>query len=73
LANEISKKIPFSINYDPDFRQAIADSWPSLIDDSAAQKDWNWQLEYGLEKMVEIMLENVNSEKLFGKSSIKTH
>jgi nucleoside-diphosphate-sugar epimerase len=73
LANKISEKIPFTINYAPDFRQAIADSWPSSIDDSAAQKDWNWQLEYDLEKMVEVMLENVNPEKLFNESSIKTH
>lgn len=61
LAAEISKVIPeFSISYDPDFRQAIADSWPGSIDDSVANKDWNWKEEFGLDKLVEVMLKNVN-------------
>lgn len=61
LAAEISKVIPeFSISYDPDFRQAIADSWPGSIDDSVANKDWNWKEEFGLGKLVEVMLKNVN-------------
>ncbi|WDF56306.1 NAD-dependent epimerase/dehydratase family protein [Mucilaginibacter sp. KACC 22063] len=61
LAAEIKKHIPeFTINYsDNDPRQAIADSWPKSIDDSYAQKDWNWQLEYNLEKMVDAMLNNL--------------
>lgn len=65
LANAIAKKVPFKIDYAPDFRQAIADSWPNSIDDSAAQTDWNWKLEYNLDKMVDVMLENVDPSKLF--------
>ena len=61
LANEIKKHIPaFEISYlNTDPRQAIADSWPESIDDSFAQKDWNWQLEYDLPKMTIDMLDNL--------------
>ena len=57
LAIEIKKRIPnFEISYKPDFRQAIADSWPSSIDDSIARKDWGWKPEFDVAKMVDIML-----------------
>ncbi|MAB47201.1 NAD-dependent epimerase/dehydratase family protein [Winogradskyella sp. MH6] len=46
----------FEISYKPDFRQDIADSWPSSIDDSIARKDWNWQHHYDLDAMTEEML-----------------
>ncbi|HEY5326040.1 MAG TPA: NAD-dependent epimerase/dehydratase family protein [Mucilaginibacter sp.] len=61
LANEIKKHIPaFEVAYaESDPRQAIADSWPKSIDDSSAQKDWGWKLEYDLPKMVEDMLVNL--------------
>lgn len=60
LAEEIKKHIPeFSITYKPDFRQAIADSWPASIDDSRAKQDWNWNPEYDMPAMVTDMLENV--------------
>lgn len=52
----------FEIEYIPDFRQKIADSWPNSIDDSHAQEDWGWRGVYDLEKMVKIMLENVLEE-----------
>ena len=48
------------IEYNPDFRQAIADTWPQSIDDSDAQNDWGWKAEYNLDKMTNIMLENVS-------------
>lgn len=55
--DEIKKHYPdFKITYEPDFRQAIADSWPKSIDDSAARKDWGWQHEYDLAKMTEVMI-----------------
>jgi nucleoside-diphosphate-sugar epimerase len=51
----------FSLECIPDFRQAIANSWPRSIDDTAAQKDWGWRAEYGLHAMVQDMLENLRS------------
>ncbi|HAW51958.1 MAG TPA: NAD-dependent epimerase [Flavobacteriales bacterium] len=60
IAGAIKKHIPeFEISYAPDFRQAIADSWPKKIDDSRARHDWNWSHEYDLEGMVKNMLENL--------------
>ncbi|WP_372920474.1 NAD-dependent epimerase/dehydratase family protein [Salegentibacter sp.] len=61
LAEEIKKHIPdFSIDYAPDFRQEIADSWPSDIDDSRARKDWNWKHQYDLSALTEKMLAGVS-------------
>ena len=58
LADEIKKHIPeFECEYKPDFRQDIADSWPSSIDDSAAQKEWGWKPEYDLAAMTKDMIE----------------
>ncbi|SZD73771.1 Uncharacterized epimerase/dehydratase SAV0553 [Candidatus Ornithobacterium hominis] len=60
LAEEIKKRIPaFEIEYLPDFRQSIADSWPNWIDDSVAQKDWGWKPEFDLPKMTDIMLQQL--------------
>lgn len=61
IATVIAKEKPdFKISYEPDFRQAIADSWPSSINDSEARKDWNWQHDYDLESMTKVMLENLS-------------
>ena len=60
LAKEISKHIPdFEIFYKPDARQAIADSWPKTIDDSAARKEWGWKPSYDLSQMTKDMLDNL--------------
>lgn len=62
LAEEIKKHIPeFSIDYAPDFRQKIADSWPSSIDDSRAREDWGWEHEFDLEKLTEEMLAGIRA------------
>ncbi|SHI87161.1 Nucleoside-diphosphate-sugar epimerase [Mesonia phycicola] len=64
LAESIKTEIPsFSINYEPDFRQPIADSWPSSINDEQAQKDWDWKHEYDLPKMTKAMLNGLESLK----------
>lgn len=61
IAAEIKTHIPeFTIDYAPDFRQAIADSWPASIDDTAAQKDWNWKHQYDLKSMTQVMLDNLS-------------
>lgn len=60
ISLEIQKHIPdFKINYAPDHRQAIADSWPKSIDDNTARVDWGWKPEFDLSKMTEVMLENL--------------
>ncbi len=57
LALEIQKHLKhFTINYQPDFRQKIADSWPQSIDDSQAKQQWGWQCQYDLAKMTADML-----------------
>lgn len=60
IANEIKKHIPeFTITYKPDFRQAIADSWPKSIEDSRARQDWGWNPQYDLSSMTKDMLDNL--------------
>ncbi len=60
IAESIQKHIPeFKIDYEPDFRQAIADSWPSGIDDSKARRDWGWKAEFDLTKTTAEMLKNL--------------
>ena len=57
IFESIKAEMPeFSITYKPDFRQAIADSWPTSIDDNVARKDWNWSHDYNLKKMTKEML-----------------
>jgi nucleoside-diphosphate-sugar epimerase len=64
IAAEIKQHIPeFSINYAPDSRQAIANSWPQSIDDSCAREDWGWQHEYDLAAITGDMLENLEKER----------
>jgi nucleoside-diphosphate-sugar epimerase len=64
LAEEIRKYLPdFEITYKPDFRQAIAETWPESIDDRVARHDWDYHPQYGLEEMTRVMLEKIK-EKL---------
>ncbi len=57
ITQAIKKHIPdFTIDYAPDFRQKIADSWPQSIDDSHARNDWNWKHDYDLDSMTADML-----------------
>lgn len=49
----------FKIDYQPDFRQAIADSWPQSIDDAPARADWGWKEEYNLAAMTADMLKQL--------------
>ncbi len=52
----------FKITYKPDFRQAIADSWPASIDDSKARKDWNWNHSFNLDAMTKVMLDELRKK-----------
>ena len=62
IGAEIKKNIPeFEISYKPDYRQAIANSWPQSIDDSVARKDWGWKEEYDLTSMTKDMFENLTN------------
>lgn len=57
VAQAIQQHFPdFQVQFEPDFRQKIADSWPNSIDDSLARKDWGWQPEFDLEKMTADMI-----------------
>lgn len=63
LAAEIRNHLPdFSISYTPDFRQAIADSWPQSIDDSVAARDWGLENTYDLKRMTQVMLQEVGKK-----------
>jgi nucleoside-diphosphate-sugar epimerase len=60
IASEIARIIPdFSISYQPDFRQEIAESWPRSIDDSVARTDWSWKPRFDLRGMVEDILQRL--------------
>jgi nucleoside-diphosphate-sugar epimerase len=62
VAAAIREHLPgFTMDCVPDFRQAIAASWPRSIDDSAAQRDWGWRPRYDLAAMVETMLRHLRS------------
>ncbi|TWI68957.1 nucleoside-diphosphate-sugar epimerase [Pseudoduganella lurida] len=61
LAAAIRAQVPrFAIDYRPDSRQAIADTWPHSLDDAAARADWDWQARVGIDEMVRDMLANVD-------------
>ncbi|MFX1327891.1 MAG: NAD-dependent epimerase/dehydratase family protein [Promethearchaeota archaeon] len=61
LAAEIKKHIPeFKIDYRPDFRQEIADSWPKTIDDTFAREEWGWNPSYNLSSMTKDMIDKLS-------------
>lgn len=65
IAASVRKHIPdFEIEYNPDFRQQIADSWPQSIDDSEAKKDWGWDYSISLDAMSDIMIRNLKKDLL---------
>jgi nucleoside-diphosphate-sugar epimerase len=68
LAAEIKKHIPeFVCEYQPDRRQAIADSWPCSIDDRAARTEWGWEPQYDLAAMTVDMLEKLGKRHAEGR------
>ncbi|MFC2130176.1 NAD-dependent epimerase/dehydratase family protein [Bacteroidota bacterium] len=67
LAESIKKYKPdFTIDYEPDFRQAIADSWPDGVDDQAARDEWGWDPSFDLDSMTKDMLEKLEAKHAKG-------
>ena len=63
IFDEIKKLyLKFEIEYNPDFRQTIADKWPKSIDDSEAQKDWGWKPRFNLKSMTSLMLKKLEEK-----------
>ncbi len=62
LVEEIRKYVDFEVEYKPDYRQKIADSWPRSIDDSAARKEWGWNPDYDMASMVKDMVKNLKKK-----------
>ena len=59
----IKKQYPsFEIEYQPDFRQVIADNWPKSIDDKEARNDWGWEPKFNLKSMTSVMLEKLEEK-----------
>lgn len=68
LAAAIKKYIPeFTVTYNPDHRQAIADSWPMSVDDSAARKEWGWSPSYDIDSMTRDMLDKLSKRHKEGR------
>ena len=62
IADAIARRVPgFAMISAPDFRQAIADSWPQVIDDTPAREQWGWKARFGLDAMVDDMLDNLRT------------
>jgi nucleoside-diphosphate-sugar epimerase len=62
IISEIQKHVPdFNVDYQPDYRQNIANSWPQSIDDSVARNDWGWKPEFDLAAMTKDMLDNLKA------------
>jgi nucleoside-diphosphate-sugar epimerase len=65
ISASIKKHIPnFKVSYSPDFRQSIAETWPSSIDDSKAKEDWGWESKFDLENTTVEMLKHLPSKNL---------
>jgi nucleoside-diphosphate-sugar epimerase len=63
LAQELKTHIPeLTVEYAPDERQKIANSWPAVIDDSDARKDWGWKHQYDLKRMTKVMYDNLRKK-----------
>lgn len=62
LNSEINKHLKCEVEYTPDFRQKIADSWPQSIDDSLARKDWGWKESFALDKLVTEMINGIRNK-----------
>jgi len=63
IAASVMRHVPdLHVTYQPDSRQAIADSWPEVFDDTEAQREWNWRPQYDLDAMVDVMFANLRAQ-----------
>ncbi|MFY0599396.1 MAG: NAD-dependent epimerase/dehydratase family protein [Cyclobacteriaceae bacterium] len=63
IASSIQKEIgEFEIEYQPDFRQQIAASWPQSIDDTIAREQWGWKPAFSLDGMTKVMLSSLTEK-----------
>ena len=70
LAESIRKVIPdFNVTYRPDYRQAIAETWPRSLDSTDAKIDWGFSPEYDLDAMTEDMIRNLKGIHLKSQPS----
>ncbi len=68
LAESVKKRVPgFEIEYKPDYRQAIADTWPMSVDDSVAREEWGWKPDYDLDAMSDDMISAIKKKIEEGK------
>jgi len=68
LADAVAKRVPgFEIEYKPDYRQDIANTWPMSIDDSAAREEWGWNPTYNLDSMSDDMISAIKKKIEDGK------
>ena len=68
LADEIRQHVPgFQCAFEPDERQAIADSWPTSIDDSIAHQEWGWRPSFDLSEMTADMLTRLRARHTAGR------
>ncbi|XP_041483919.1 L-threonine 3-dehydrogenase, mitochondrial-like isoform X2 [Lytechinus variegatus] len=73
IAEAIRKYIPeFTVDYKPDDRQSIADSWPKRLDDAQARQDWKWTHRYDMDALVQVMLEVVSKRLGISTSTTTT-
>jgi threonine 3-dehydrogenase len=69
LLQKIQGSFPkFQCNFVPDFRQAIADSWPESIDDTSAQKDWGWKPKFDLTQITSEMIAHLSKQLIADKN-----
>jgi nucleoside-diphosphate-sugar epimerase len=62
IAAAIAQRVPgFAMDCVPDFRQAIAESWPQVIDDTPAREQWGWRARFDLDAMVDDMLHHLRA------------
>merc|ERR1719341_791386 len=64
IVEAVRKHVPdLKATYNVDERQAIAETWPEVFDDSEARKDWGWAHDYDLSDLCNIMFDNLKNQQ----------